>query len=141
MKLLKGLAAAAVSIAAFAGAAAAADRLTVEGSPLPGQSYAPGEALEIRIDAGGDDVLSAHTLLRPASTNILLMRDRDGFWTEWDGDRATLAESAARRDGDELVFKIFNAPPPGVHSMTITVAYRTAEGLKLGWFNAAERAE
>lgn len=141
MKLPNLMAAVAISAAALAVSADAAERLTPEGAPLPAVSYAAGEALEVRIDAAGDEVTSVHTLLRPASTNIVLMRDRDGFWSTWEGDRDALAPSAARREGDELVYKIFDAPPPGVTSMTITVAYKTAQGIKIGWFDAAERAQ
>lgn len=121
--------------------ASAAERLTTEGVQLPAMSFAPGGALEARVDVGGDEVLSAHALLRPASSNMIWMRDRDGFWSDWSGDRDALAPSAARREGDDLVFKIFDAPPPSVSAMTITVIYRTTEGLKFGWFEAAERAE
>lgn len=120
---------------------AAAERLSADGAALPAVSFAPGGALEARVDAGDDEVLSVHALLRPASSNQVWMRDRDGFWTEWNGDRAALIPAAARREGDELVFKLFTAPPSGVSSMTITLAYRTPEGLKYGWFEAAERSE
>lgn len=127
---------------AFAGAgAAAAERLSAAGAALPAVAYAPGGALEARVDAGGDEVLSVHTLIRPASSNQVWMRDRDGFWTEWNGDRAALLPAAARREGGELVFKVFAESPKGVTSMTITLAYRTPEGLKYGWFDAAERME
>lgn len=121
--------------------AGAAERLTEAGAALSAVAFAPGGALEARIDASGDDVISVHALLRPASTNEVWMRDRDGFWSDWDGDEAALLPSAARRDGDDLVFKIFTAPPAGVGAMTITLAYRTPSGLKYGWFDAAERAE
>ena len=141
MRLLATIGAVALIISTGASAAFGADRLSAAGASLPGASFAPGGALEARVDANGDDVLAVHTILRPASTNIKWMRDRDGFWVEWSGRRDDLIESAARRDGDELVFKIFDAPPPGVSSMMITVAYRTADGLKFGTFNAAERAE
>ncbi|MEX2517866.1 MAG: hypothetical protein WD969_00885 [Paracoccaceae bacterium] len=119
----------------------AAERLSDAGAALAPVAFAPGGALEARIDAGGDEVLAVHALMRPASTNQLWMRDRDGFWTEWDGDEAALLPSAARREGDDLVYKIFTAPPAGVNAMTITLAYRTPGGLKYGWFDAAERAE
>lgn len=141
MKLLATIGAAALMISTGVSAAFSAERLTAEGAFLPGASYVRGGALEARVDAGGDEVLSVHTILRPASTNIKWMRDRDGFWVEWSGRSEELIDSAARRDGDELVFKIFDAPPPGVSSMMVTVAYRTADGLKFGTFNAAERAE
>lgn len=133
---------AALALGAMAGGAAdAAERLTTDGAYLPSLSYAVGGGLEARVDPAGDEILSVHTILRPASSNILWMRDRDGFWTEWSGQRADLIPAAATRDGDELVFKIFETPPPGVSSMTITLAYRTATGLKFGWFDAAEQAE
>ncbi|MFV0472922.1 MAG: hypothetical protein ACK5MQ_01570 [Pikeienuella sp.] len=132
---------AAVAIAALAGAAGAAERLTAEGAELPAARFAPDGALEARIDAGGDEILSVHAIMRPASSNQMWMRDRDGFWSEWSGDRAALTPSAARREGGDLVFKIFDAPPAGVDAMTITIAYKTPEGFKYGWFEAAERAE
>lgn len=125
---------------AFA-AAHAAERLSAEGAALAPATFPPGGALEARIDAAGDQVLSVHTIMRPASSNLMWMRDRDGFWTEWSGERDALAPGAARREGDELVFKIFDAPPAGIGAMTVTLAYRTPEGLKYGWFEAAERAE
>lgn len=130
-----------LAAALAASTAGAADRLTAEGARLPAVAYDPGGPLEARIDAAGDEVLEVHATIRPASTNLVWMRDRDGFWTEWDGDRATLAPAAARWDGDMLVFKIFDAPPAGVSSMTVTLAYRTPGGLKFGWFEAAERSE
>ncbi len=129
-------------LAALAAAGAgAAERLSVGGAELPAVSFPSGGALEARVDAAGDEVISVHALLRPASSNQVWMRDRDGFWTEWNGDRAALLPAAARREGDELVFKLFTAPPAGVSSMTITLAYRTPQGLKYGWFEAAERKE
>lgn len=140
MRCIRGLAIAAM-LAALPAFAAAAERLSAEGTPLPAKSFAPGGALEARVDAAGDEVLSVHAILRPASSNEMWMRDRDGFWTEWNGDRDALAPSAARRDGDVLVFKIFETPPAGVHAMTVTLAYRTAGGLKYGWFQAGERTE
>jgi len=121
--------------------AAAAERLTTDGVSLPAVTIAPGGALEARIDASGDEVLSVHTILRPASSNVTLMRDRDGFWSTWSGDRADLVPSAARPEGDDLVFKIFDAPPSAGGAMTITIAYKTKDGLKFGWFDVAERAE
>ena len=124
-----------------AGSALAAERLSNSGVELDPASFAAGGALEARVDVAGDEVLSVHTILRPASTNIQWMRDRDGFWSDWNGNRDDLAPSAARREGDELVFKIFDAPPAGVSSMIVTIAYKTSDGLKYGWFNAAERAE
>lgn len=140
MRLMKLLNATAMALALAAGAAGAAERLTEAGASLPARALHDGAPLEVAIDAAGDEVLSVHALLRPASSNIVLMRDRDGFWVEWSGDRADLAESAARRDGDLLVYKLFQAPPDGVNAMTITLAYRTAEGIKYGWFDAARAA-
>ncbi len=121
--------------------AGAAERLTTEGAALPAVAFDKGGALEARIDAGGDEALEVYAMIRPASSNAVWMRDRDGFWTEWDGDRASLIPSAARKEGDDLVFKLFEAPPKGVSAMTVTLAYRTAAGLKYGWFEAAERSE
>lgn len=138
MLLRSGLA---MMLMAAAGAAGAAERLSESGVQLPAVTFAPGGALETRIDAAGDEVLSVHAILRPASSNQMWMRDRDGFWAEWNGDPAALFPSAARREGDDLVFKIFTAPPDGVGAMTVTLAYRTPEGLKYGWFAAAEQSE
>ena len=138
MKLLNASAAILIGLC---GAAHAADRLTSEGVVLPAQAITPGGGLEAVIDASGDEVLSVHTLLRPASSNIILMRDRDGFWVEWSGDRADLAPSAAVNDDGVLTYKVFQAPPEGVNAMTITVAYRTPDALKFGWFQAAVASE
>ncbi|WP_340108810.1 hypothetical protein [Pikeienuella sp. HZG-20] len=138
MLLRSGLA---IVLMAAALPAHAAERLSESGVRLPAVSFAPGGALEARIDAAGDEVLSVHAILRPASSNQTWMRDRDGFWAEWNGDPAALFPSAARREGGDLVFKIFTSPPDGVGAMTITLAYRTPEGLKYGWFDAAERSE
>lgn len=139
MTFRKGLA---ITLAALAAAPAlASERLSAEGVALPALTFAPGGALEARVDAGGDKVLSVYTILRPASSNQAWMRDRDGYWSEWNGDRDALTPSAARRDGGDLVFKIFTAPPEGVGAMTVTIAYRTPAGLKYGWFEAAERSE
>lgn len=135
------LAAVAVLAVLSTAPALAAERLTADGVSLPAVSFSSGGPLEARIDASGDEVLAVHAILRPASSNIQWMRDRDGFWREWSGDRDDLAPSAAARDGEELIFKIFTAPPAGVSAMTITLAYRTPEGLKYGWFEAAERRE
>lgn len=140
MRLLDFCAAGA-ALSLMVGGAFAADRLSQDGVELSATSFPAGGALEARVDAGGDDVVSVHAILRPASTNIQWMRDRDGFWTEWNGRRDDLIESAARREGDELVFKIFDAPPPGVTSMIVTIAYRTSDGIKYGWFSAAEASK
>jgi len=138
MKLLNACAAILIGLC---GSAYAAERLTTGGVVLPAQAIAPGGGLEAVIDASGDEVLSVHTLLRPASSNVILMRDRDGFWVEWDGDRASLAPSAAVNDDGVLTYKVFQTPPSGVNSMTVTVAYRTPDGLKFGWFAAAVASE
>ncbi len=134
MKLLHAVSALFIG---FGGASYAADRLSTDGVILPAQAIAPGGDLEAVIDASGDEVLSVHTMIRPASTNIIMMRDRDGYWVEWDGDRASLIPSAARNDGGVLTYKIFQKPPAGVNAMTVTVAYQTPDGLKFGWFEAA----
>ncbi len=130
-----------LAVSATAQMVSAAERLSVNGVALPAVTIERGGALEARVDAAGDDILSVHTILRPASSNVTLMRDRDGFWSPWNGDRADLAISASRIEGDELVFKIFDTPPSTMGGMTITVAYRTKDGLKYGWFQVAERAE
>ena len=72
------------------GAAGAADRLETDGVFLPGQAIGADGVLETTIDASGDEVLSVHTMIRPASTNIVMMRDRDGYWVNWDGDMNSL---------------------------------------------------
>ncbi len=143
MRLLNTIGAAALGLCAWGAAAAtlAAERLTEEGVALPAVAFEPGGAVEARIDAGGDEVLAVYTVLNPASSTTYWMRDRDGFWSDWSGRQEDLVESAAKREGGELVFKIFDSPPAGVGSMTISIAYRTPAGLKFGWFDAAERAE
>lgn len=138
--LIGGLFAIAVS-AASGSIALAAETLSLSGVALPPVTIDAGGALEARINLDGDEVGAVHAILRPASSNVTLMRDRDGFWTTWDGDRDNLIESAAKQDGDELIFKIFQAPPKGIGAMTITIAYRTEDGLKYGWFDVAERAQ
>ncbi|MEM7268872.1 MAG: hypothetical protein AAF401_06435 [Pseudomonadota bacterium] len=138
MKLLYGFAA----IAAFAtGAAEAAERLSADGSRLAARALQAGENFEVAVDTAGDEVLAVHTLLRPASTNVVLMRDRDGFWTEWSGRRDDLIPSAARANGDTLTYKVFQSPPPGVTSMTITLIYRTETGWKHGILDAGVAAK
>lgn len=135
--MIRLLAGASALLMGSAGLAFAGEPLSLEGARLENVSYPPGGALEIRVDAAGDEVLSAHAILRLASTNIALMRDRDGFWTDFSGRREDLIESAAYRDGDDLVFKIFRTPPEGLLGpLTVTVAYRTEAGLKFGWLQA-----
>ncbi|MEO0363388.1 MAG: hypothetical protein AAF322_19860 [Pseudomonadota bacterium] len=129
------------AVAALAASAGAAERLTAEGASLPGVAFPQGGPLEARVDVAGEEVIEVHTILRPASSNVALMRDRDGFWTDWSGRREDLIPAAAKREGDELVFKIFETPPAGTPAMLITIAYRTAEGLKFGTFEAAETME
>lgn len=138
MKLLHALTAIFIGIG---GATTAAERLETGGVPLPAQAIGPDGVLETTVDATGDEVLSVHTMIRPASTNIVMMRDRDGFWVNWDGDRASLIPSAARNDNGVLTYKIFQQPPAGVNAMTVTIAYRTPEGLKFGWFEAGVARE
>jgi hypothetical protein len=138
MKLLHALTAVLIG---FGGAAGAADRLDKDGVFLPAQAIGANGVLEATIDATGDEVLSVHTMIRPASTNIIMMRDRDGYWVNWDGDRNSLVPSAARNDNGILTYKIFQTPPKGVNAMTVTVAYRTPEGLKFGWFDAGVARE
>ncbi len=125
----------------FGGATGAADRLETDGVFLPGQAIGADGVLETTIDASGDEVLWVHTMIRPASTNIIMMRDRDGYWVNWDGDMNSLITSSARNDDGLLTFKIFQKPPQGVNSMTVTVAYQTPDGLKFGWFEAAVTRE
>ena len=127
--------------AAVATAASAADRLTVAGAALPPVAYAPGAPLEIAVDAGGDTVLSAHVVLRPHSSSLALARDRDGFWAPWNGDPATLPDTAVTREDGRLVFKIFAAPPRSLTPpLRVTLAYRTPEGLRHGAFTATPEA-
>ena len=133
MKLLHAFTAFLIGIG---GAASAAERLNTSGVILPAQAIGPDGVLEATVDATGDEVLSVHTMIRPASTNIVMMRDRDGFWVNWDGDMASLIPSAARNDGGVLTYKIFQKPPQGVNAMTVTIAYQTPDGLKFGWFEA-----
>lgn len=138
MKLLHAFTAVLIG---FGGAAGAADRLDMDGVFLPGQAIGADGVLEATIDATGDEVLSVHTMIRPASTNIIMMRDRDGYWVNWDGDRNSLIPSSARNDDGVLTYKIFQTPPKGVNAMTVTIAYRTPEGLKFGSFQAAAARE
>lgn len=133
MKLLHALTA---FLVGFGGAAAGAERLYTSGVLLPALTIGPDGVLEATVDATGDQVLSVHTMIRPASTNIVMMRDRDGFWVDWDGDMGSLIPSAARNDNGVLTYKIFQKPPAGVNAMTVTIAYQTPDGLKFGWFEA-----
>jgi hypothetical protein len=122
---------------ALAGSALAGERLTEEGARLAPRTYSEAAPFEVVVDAAGDAVLEAHVILRPTSSNRALARDLDGFWAPWDGDVATLPASAAIRDGAALRFKLFAAPPPDLTPpLTVTIAYRTPEGLRFGWFDA-----
>ena len=133
MKLLHALTAFLIGIG---GAAEAAERLDTAGVVLPAHTIGSDGVLETTVDATGDQVLAVHTMIRPASTNVVMMRDRDGFWVNWDGDMGSLIPSAARDDDGMLTFKIFQKPPAGVNAMTVTIAYQTPSGLKFGWFEA-----
>ena len=125
----------ALALAALA-APAVAQTLSTTGAALPPVAFAAGEMAEVRVDTGGDAVGAAHVVLRPASSNRLLARDRDGFWAPWDGDPDSLPPSAVYAEGAALTFKLFASPPPFLQPWRITVAYRTAEGLKYGVFDA-----
>lgn len=136
----RGTLRAVMAVAAFsiASASLADDRLSEDGARLTPATYARGEAFERRVEEPGAELLAAHVTLRPASSNLVLTRDRDGFWAPWDGDPATLAPSAARAEDGGLVFKIFDAPPADLlPPYTITLIARTADGLRYGWFQAA----
>jgi hypothetical protein len=123
-------------LALAAGAAAGAERLSTRGVRLSPAQVVAGAPFERAVEAGGAEVLSVHATLRPASSNVVYARDRDGFWTPWSGDPAELPPSAARREGALLVFKLFDAPPEGMTwPLTVTLAYRTPEGLAYGWFD------
>ena len=123
--------------ATMAGTAAATDRLTADGAGRAPARFAPDAAFERSVLVGDEDVLGAHALLRPASTSLVLARDRDGFWAPWDGDPASLPETAVTRDGDRLTFKLFLRPPEGLLApYVVTLAYRTPGGLKHGAFTA-----
>jgi len=124
------------TLLALLAAPAVSQTLTTAGATLPPVAFAPGEMAEVRVDTGGDTVTTAHVVLRPASSNRLLARDRDGFWAPWDGDPDSLPPSAAYADGGALAFKLFTTPPPFPQPWRITVAYRTAGGLKYGAFDA-----
>lgn len=137
-----GAALALVLAAGVAGTAGGAERLTAAGARLDPIACPAGLPCEVAIDAGGDTVIDVHVVLRPASSNIALARDRDGFWAPWDGDPAKLPPAAALRDGDLLVFKLFQDPPSGLASpYTVTLAYRTPDGLRLGWFEVSTEGE
>ncbi len=127
-----------LAVAALAaGGAAAAERLTAEGARLAPAVIAPDAPFDRTVDAGEDAVLGAHALLRPASSNQVLARDRDGFWAPWDGV-SPLPETAVTRDGAELTFKLFLSPPEGMLApYEVTLAYRTPEGMRHGVFEAA----
>ncbi len=135
-RLMKLLHAFTAVLIGMGGAASAAERLDASGVILPAQAIGADGVLEATVDATGDEVLAVHTMIRPASSNVVMMRDRDGFWVTWDGDKASLIPSAARNDNGMLTFKIFQKPPQGVNAMIVTIAYRTPDGLKFGWFEA-----
>jgi hypothetical protein len=123
-----------------AGGAAAAERLTAQGARLAPAPIVEGAPFERAVEVGDDEVLGAHALLRPASSNLVLARDRDGFWAPWDG-HAPLPETAVTRDGALLTFKLFVRPPEGLLApYEITLAYRTPAGLRHGAFEAAPEA-
>ena len=125
-----------------AASAAAAGGLTAEGAHLR-DAVAPLEApFELSVPAPSSEVLSVHVTLNPASSNQVLARDRDGFWAPWGGDPSALPVSAARREGDRLVFKLFaEGPPPEITPpWRITLIARTAAGARIGWLDAAPEA-
>lgn len=121
--------------------ALAGEALTPQSHVLEPARVDPADAtLDRMVDTGGDQVLAAHVIARPHSSNAFLMRDANGFFVPWDGDPDHLADTGARPEGGRMVFKVLRGPLGGtLLPVTIILAYRTPAGLKFGQFELEAR--
>ncbi len=120
----------------FAPASArAGEQLSATGARLAHvvlQSGAPD--LRRAVDLGGDAPSATYVTARTAG-GAMLMRTRHGYWLPWSGREGDLADNGFAASGGTLEFKLLKESLPAASlPVTVTIGYRTAAGVKFGWF-------
>lgn len=93
--------------------------------------------LNIAINAGNDAVKASYVTARSVGKNQFLQRTANGMWLPWDGRESSLINTHAAVNNGVIDYKIF-ADEQLAHPLfpiTVTVAYRTPNGLKIGSFD------
>jgi hypothetical protein len=109
--------------------------LTVAGAALPPvtASLSPLD-LRVSVDLQGDVPLATYVAAR-VGTAQLLQRTPTGQWVAWDGRDETRINDQFAAFGGRLTFIVngadFSAPK---FPVSVVIAYRTAAGLKFGYF-------
>jgi hypothetical protein len=119
----------------FAWPAFAGEQLTLAGARLS-HVVAQSGAFDLRrsVDLGGDQPTATYVAARTAG-GAMLMRTRTGYWLPWSGREEDLADNGFAASGGTLEFKLMKESLPGAAlPMTVTIAYRTAAGVKFGMF-------
>jgi hypothetical protein len=115
--------------------ALAGEQLTLAGarlSPVVAQSG----AIDLRrsVDLGGDQPTATYVAARTAG-GAMLMRTRAGYWLPWSGREEDLADNGFAASGGTIEFKLTKESlPAAALPLTVTIAYRTAAGVKFGLF-------
>jgi hypothetical protein len=115
--------------------ARAGDQLTLAGARLS-HVVAQSGACDLRrsVDLGGDQPTATYVAARTAG-GALLMRTRAGYWLTWSGREEDLTDNGFAASNGALEFKLVKESlPAAALPMTVTIAYRTAAGVKFGMF-------
>ena len=134
-RALRRAALAAVVAGALGAAEAAAETLTEAGSVLAGMATEVVEADVARtVDLAGDAPIATYVTAHMPDGKAL-QRTNLGYWVPWNGRVDELIDNHFTPSGDTLTFNILNEDISGqFFPITITLAYRTAAGLKFGVF-------
>ena len=137
---LRRAALAAVVASALGAAEAGAETLSEAGSVLADMAVNVVTAEITRtVDLAGDAPVATHVTAH-VSNGTALQRTNLGYWVPWNGRVAELIDNHFAPSGTTLTFKILNEDISGqFFPITITLAYRTAVGLKFGVFQISPR--
>ncbi|MGQ0676342.1 MAG: hypothetical protein ACT4N4_09720 [Rhodospirillales bacterium] len=113
----------------------AGEQLSAAGARLAHVVMQPGVPdLRRAIDLNGDQPIATYVTARTVG-GALMMRTRHGYWLPWSGREDDLVDNGFTASGGMLEFKLLKESLPSVSlPVTVTVAYRTAAGVKFGMF-------
>jgi hypothetical protein len=117
--------------------AASAEGLSVNGAqlaPVVLQNVAAG-VVEKSVTLEGDTPEASFVVVQMPG-NPPLMRGREGVFQPWDRDTAHLADNGFEAVDGKLHFKVLNQDMTSNNfPIRVTLYYRTADGLKYGYFD------
>jgi hypothetical protein len=136
---------AAAALCAWPAPATAAEdgvhRLSLKGTPL-GALVTDGRLADLRFTVAldGDVPLSTHVWAVVGSSERR-QRTNGGYWIPFNGDTETLLDNHFPVADDKVVFKTLDEDiGPDNHGVTVSIGYRTAEGLKYGYYALVPKA-